>query len=43
MELLLVSEQEIPSGKAPSAFWAFERLFLGVRSLVSLQVLESRE
>ena len=43
MQLLLMSKQEVASGEAPSALWALEWLFFGVRPLMSLQVLESRK
>lgn len=38
-----MSEQEIPSSKAPSALGTFERLLLGMRSLMSFQMLQSGE
>jgi hypothetical protein len=41
MELLLVTQQEISAGEASRALGTFEGLFLGVRPLVSFQVLQS--
>jgi hypothetical protein len=43
VELLLVAEQEVASRKASRALGALEGLLFGVRSLVSLQVLQSRK
>ena len=41
VQLLLVSQKQIPSGKASRALWTFERLLFGVRALVTLQVLQA--
>lgn len=43
MELLLVSQQQIATGKASGAFWALKWLLLRVGTLVSLEMLESRK
>ena len=41
MKLLLMSQQQISPCKASGAFRAFKGLFLGVRSFVTFQMLES--
>lgn len=43
MQLLLVPQQQITSSKASCAVGAFERFLLGVRALMTLQVLQSRK
>jgi hypothetical protein len=41
VQLLLVSQEEVAAGKASCAVWALERLLLGVRALMALEMLES--
>lgn len=41
MELLLVAQQQIAAGEASLAVTALERFFLGVRTLVSLEVFQA--
>jgi len=43
MQLLLVAEQQIPSGETPGTLGALERLLFGVRAFVALKMLEARE
>lgn len=43
VELLLVPEHQVSARKAPAAGSALERLLVGVRALVALQVLQTRE
>lgn len=43
MQLLLVPQKEITSGKASLAFGTLKRLLLGVGPLVALQMLQSGE
>lgn len=43
VELLLVTQKQIPSGKASRALGAFKRLLFGVRSLVAFQMFQSGE
>lgn len=40
MQLLLVTQEQIPSGKASCAFWTFKGLLFGVRSLMAFQMLQ---
>jgi hypothetical protein len=41
MQLLLVSEKQVPSSKAPCAFRALKGFLLCVRALMSFQMLQS--
>ena len=43
VKFLLMTQQEISASKASCALWAFERLLVGVRALVTFQVLETGE
>ena len=43
MQFLLVSQQQVTARKTPLALRALKRLLLGVRALVSLQMLQARE
>jgi hypothetical protein len=43
MQLLLMPEQQITTSKASCAIGAFKGLLLGVRALMTLQVLQSRK
>lgn len=43
MQFLLMSEQQVPSGKASRTVRAFKWLFLGVRPLMALEMFQSRE
>lgn len=41
MELLLMSEEKVSSSEAASAFGTFERLLLGMRPLMALQMFQA--
>jgi len=43
MELLLVSQQQIPPGEASCTLGTLERLLLGVGALMALEMLQSRK
>lgn len=43
MQFLFVAEEKVSTSKTAFADWALERLFLCMRPLVALEVLEPRE
>lgn len=43
MKLLLVPQQQITTSEASCAFWTLKGLFLGMRALMALKMLQARK